>query len=365
MSRQAIVSWLQQRPWLVVPVLGLIPLVSLPLMSRQSPPSAVAPSPSVAGSPSPLSSISAAALPDMALVSPSAKPTPSAKATPSPRLSPSPKATAPKVAASPVPPARQIDPRVVQAVTSLSADAVIPVRVIIAQGTTSLTIGTSAGGVVMDAQKGNAVYQMPTRSSYQVQADGTTLMMGSIRLPQVVYIEPNPGGITYVGDRGYRGRMVLIANDSHLWAVNHVSMQQYLYSVVGSEVSPSWPMEALKAQAVAARSYALTYHLKPVNRQFYDLGADEYYQVYKGVESEAATTRQAVNSTGGEFVSYRGGVVESLYAATDDIVMEAFQGRGMSQIGALGLAEKGYNYRQILANYYTGTGVARIQMDIE
>ncbi len=87
--------------------------------------------------------------------------------------------------------------------------------------------------------------------------------------------------------------------------------------------------------------------------------------MYKGVESEAATTRQAVNSTGGEFVSYRGGVVESLYAATDDIVMEAFQGKGMSQIGALGLAEKGYNYRQILGNYYAGTGVARIQMDIE
>lgn len=362
MSRQAIVSWLKQRPWLLVPVLGLIPLISLPLMSRQSPPTA-----SVAVSPSPSPSMPGMALPNMALVSPSPQITPSAKAkaTPSPRSSPSAKAVAPKVAATPVTPPHKIDPRVVQSVTGLSADAVIPVRVIIAQGTTNLTIGSSAGGTVLDAQKGNSVYQMPSRSSYPVQADGKTLMFGSVRLPQVIYIEPNPGGITYVGDRGYRGRMVLIANDSYVWAVNHVSMQQYLYSVVGSEVSPSWPMEALKAQAVAARSYALTYHLKPVNQQFYDLGADEHYQVYKGVESEATTTQRAVNSTGGEFVSYRGGVVESFYAATDDIVMEAFQGKGMSQIGALGLAEKGYTYRQILANYYTGTGVGRIQMDIE
>jgi stage II sporulation protein D len=235
----------------------------------------------------------------------------------------------------------------------------------IAKGAASLSVGTTAGGLVMDAQKGNSLYQMPAQARYPVQADGKTVMLGSMQLPQVVFIEPNPGGITYVGDRGYRGRIVLIANEGHLWAVNHVSMQQYLYSVVGSEVSPSWPMEALKAQAVAARSYALTYHLKPVNQQFYDLGDDEYFQVYKGVATEANTTRQAVNSTGGEFVSYRGGVVESLYAATDDIVMEAFQGRGMSQIGALGLAEKGYTYRQILANYYSGTGVARIQVDIE
>lgn len=357
-SRQAIVGWLKQRPWLIVPVLGLIPLISLPLMSRQSPPS-----PSVAASPSP--SMSVTTLPNMAMVSPSPQVTPSAKATSSPRPSPSAKAKAPKVAATPVTPPRKIDPRVVQSVTSLSADAVIPVRVVIAKGVGTLSVGSSAGGVVMDAQKGNAVHQMPARSSYPVQADGKTLVFGSARLPQVVFIEPNPGGITYVGDRGYRGRMVLIANDSHLWAVNHVSMQLYLYSVVGSEVSASWPMEALKAQAVAARSYALTYHLKPVKPDFYDLGDDEYYQVYKGVESEATTIRQAVNSTGGEFVSYRGGVVESLYAATDDIVMEAFQGKGMSQIGALGLAEKGYNYRQILANYYVGTGVARIQMDIE
>ncbi len=273
MSRQAIVRWVKQRPWLIVPVLGLIPLISLPLMSRQSPPSASSPSPSIAVSPSP--SIPAMALPNMALTSPSPNVSPSVKATPSPRSSPAAKATAPKVAVKPVTPPRKIDPRVVQSVTGLSADAVIPVRVIIAQGTNSLSIASSAGGTVLDAQKGNPVYQMPAQSSYQVQGDGATMLMGSIRLPQVVYIEPNPGGITYVGDRGYRGRMVLIANDSHLWAVNHVSMQQYLYSVVGSEVSPSWPMEALKAQAVAARSYALTYHLKPVNQQFYDLGADE------------------------------------------------------------------------------------------
>lgn len=155
-----------------------------------------------------------------------------------------------------------------------------------------------------------------------------------------------------------------MADSGKLWAVNYVNLRQYLYSVVGAEVSPSWPMAALKAQAIAARSYALTYYFKPANK-LYHLGSDEYFQVYKGIESEANTIYKAVNETAGSFVSYRGGIVESLYAASDDIVSEAFQGRGMSQLGALSLAEKGYTYEQILKNYYPKTGVGRIEIDPE
>jgi peptidoglycan hydrolase-like amidase len=247
---------------------------------------------------------------------------------------------------------------------NLSVDAAIEMRVAIASGVDSLPLGTSTGGVILDS-KGRLIYSLPAQSIFTVQATGQGMVLDSMQLPSIVVVDSNPNGAIRVGDRDYRGRMLLVSQEGRLWAVNYVSMQHYLYSVVGSEVSPSWPMEALRAQAVAARSYALTYHIKPVNRQFYDMGDDEYYQVYKGIESEAATTRQAVNSTGGEFVSYRGGVVESLYAATDDIVMDAFQGKGMSQVGALGLAEKGYTYRSILATYYTGTGIGRIQMDME
>ncbi len=55
--------------------------------------------------------------------------------------------------------------------------------------------------------------------------------------------------------------------------------------------------------------------------------------------------------------------MESLYAASDDIVAEAFSGRGMSQLGAKSLAEKGYKYDQILANYYPSTKVGKIAKD--
>jgi peptidoglycan hydrolase-like amidase len=121
-------------------------------------------------------------------------------------------------------------------------------------------------------------------------------------------------------------------------------------------------MAALKAQAIAARSYALTYYFKPAH-SLYNIGDDESYQVYAGADKEADTTYQAVDQTAGEFISYRGGIVESLYAASDDIVIEAHGGRGMSQLGALKLAEEGYDYRQILGTYYPGTGLARIEVD--
>jgi SpoIID/LytB domain protein len=153
-----------------------------------------------------------------------------------------------------------------------------------------------------------------------------------------------------------------VAKDGRLWAVNYVNLRNYLHSVVASEVSPSWNNAALKAQAVAARSYALTYYFRPAN-PLYHLGNDEYYQVYSGIEREAAQTNAAVDETSGEYVSYKGGIVESLYAASDDIVAEAFQGKGMSQLGALSLANQGYSYETILSSYYPGTAVGKIVQD--
>jgi stage II sporulation protein D len=243
-------------------------------------------------------------------------------------------------------------------------------RVAIAEGVSSLTVSTSTNAVVVD-DAGKKLQTLSAGATYTASPSGRSLRLNSSRLPSAVLITPSSDGVFYLGNaavsaepRAYRGQLLLVVDAGYVWAVNFVNMNTYLYSVVGSEVSPSWNMEALKAQAVAARSYALTYYFKPVNSA-YHLGATEHYQVYRGIEREADRTRQAVNTTAGEFVSYRGDIVESLYAASDDIVMEAFQGKGMSQLGALSLADQGYTYKQILRNYYPGTGVGRIAQDLE
>jgi stage II sporulation protein D len=195
-----------------------------------------------------------------------------------------------------------------------------------------------------------------------MQCDGSGLVLNGQKLPASVMMAPYGGGLNYVRDRSYRGQIQFICQGNTVLAVNHIDMLNYLYSVVGSEVSASWPTAALQAQSVAARSYALTYYFRPAKEHFH-IGDTESYQVYKGTISEDSRVKSAVNSTAGEFISYQGGIVESLYAASDDIVMEAFQGGGMSQLGALDFAEQGYNYLQILGYYYPQTSLGRMVID--
>ncbi|HEY9847247.1 MAG TPA: SpoIID/LytB domain-containing protein, partial [Candidatus Caenarcaniphilales bacterium] len=133
-----------------------------------------------------------------------------------------------------------------------------------------------------------------------------------------------------------------------------MALESYLYSVVGGEMPAYWPLEALKAQAIAARSYALVHLLRPAHA-LYDLGATTRWQQYEGIQAEANTTQAAVNQTRGLLLSDQGGVVESMYAASEAIVTEVFGGRGMSQTGAHKLAMQGYDYLHILGAYYPGT----------
>ena len=130
-------------------------------------------------------------------------------------------------------------------------------------------------------------------------------------------------------------------------------------------MSPGWAIESLKAQAVAARSYALTHNIRPASEDYFDLDNTQRFQAYKGIGREASTTQAAVQATAGEFISHEGGIVESLYAASQAIVDDAHSGAGMSQLGAKDLAEQGYSYQEILAHYYPGTALGRIETDPE
>ena len=100
--------------------------------------------------------------------------------------------------------------------------------------------------------------------------------------------------------------------------------------------------------------------LKPPN-QWFDVTSGERHQAYKGIATEYNTTHQAVEETAGEILSYQGGVVESLYGATQAIVDKAHKGAGMSQNGAYAYANQGYNYRQILGVYYPGVAIALLE----
>ncbi|HEX8074747.1 MAG TPA: SpoIID/LytB domain-containing protein [Thermoleophilaceae bacterium] len=104
-----------------------------------------------------------------------------------------------------------------------------------------------------------------------------------------------------VADGAYRGALELRpSGGSGLMAINAVSSDDYVKGVVPGEVPPSWPAEALKAQAVAARSYGLTTHASTVFDQYPDTRS----QVYRGMGSETAPTNAAVDATAGQVVRY-------------------------------------------------------------
>lgn len=237
----------------------------------------------------------------------------------------------------------------------------VPIRVAIAREADYLVIGASTPATVMD-QKGQLVKKLPAQFAENFVAQGEQLRVGSENAPAVIWVKPaSSEGLIYVSGRWYRGAVQVIANDGQLLGVNHLDMESYLYSVVGAEMPPSWPLEALKSQAIAARSYALAHIARP-SHSFYDLGDTPRWQAYRGVETETHSTLAAVEQTAGIVLSYKGAVVESLYAASDHIVRDVHKGFGMSQNGANQLAQQQYSFQQILAHFYPGTRLAWLQL---
>ncbi|MBN1282242.1 MAG: SpoIID/LytB domain-containing protein [Proteobacteria bacterium] len=111
----------------------------------------------------------------------------------------------------------------------------------------------------------------------------------------------------------FRGEIRVIWKSAGvLIAVNHLPLEEYLVGLVGSEMYPGWPIEAYKAQAVAARTYALHHADKAAKARDYDVTATVLSQVYEGVGREAESARQAVDATRG-MVLMRGGAVFPSY----------------------------------------------------
>jgi peptidoglycan hydrolase-like amidase len=242
-------------------------------------------------------------------------------------------------------------------------DNVLEMRVAVARNVSSLNIGSSSLGWVINTD-GSAHCDIPAQTSLNATATASGISFDGCQLSGAVWLEAEPGGYVFVKDGWFKGRVLLYNDGGQLIAVNFVRLGEYLSSVVGSEMYHHWPLEALKAQAVAARSYALTHHVRPASDHF-DLDNTQRFQAYKGINWETTNTQLAVAETAGEFISYQGGIVESLYAASDQIVQEAHGGQGMSQHGAKDHAAKGYSYDQILGVYYPGTHLSRLVVDMQ
>jgi stage II sporulation protein D len=193
--------------------------------------------------------------------------------------------------------------------------AELELRVAIEQGEDQVVIGSSTPAVVKDAS-GRVLVRLEANTAVMAEAAG-----GAIRLDQwqtgQVWIEPANDGLVSIGteastSKWYRGRTLVVPTSDGLTAVNYIDLEEYLYSVVGGEMPTSWSLEALKAQAVAARSYAL-YQRQTSANSVYDVGDTTRWQFYEGVSQEAPSTIAAVNATAGQVLTHNNQIINAVF----------------------------------------------------
>jgi len=178
-----------------------------------------------------------------------------------------------------------------------------PVRVLLLDGKAAVTIGSTKPFKVIDAR--GKVRRFTPR-----MLDLAAKKISAARLP--LRYEPGAAPLELNGN-AYRGALLVHRKGGRLTVVNKLRLDRYLRGVVPWEMPDDWHSEALRAQAVVARSYALA-TLKP--GKLFDLYADTRSQVYGGVQAEEATTNLAIGSTAGRVLTWNGRVATTFYHST-------------------------------------------------
>ncbi|HOP74067.1 MAG TPA: SpoIID/LytB domain-containing protein [Bacillota bacterium] len=115
--------------------------------------------------------------------------------------------------------------------------------------------------------------------------------------------------------RRYRGELIVTAINGKLQLVNRLLLEDYLRGVVPKEVPPAWPLAALKAQAIAARTYTAA-SFNRHGKDGFDLCAATHCQVYGGADGETPMTDEAVLETAGQVIVYNGKIISAAYHAS-------------------------------------------------
>ncbi|HWE08349.1 MAG TPA: SpoIID/LytB domain-containing protein [Solirubrobacteraceae bacterium] len=172
------------------------------------------------------------------------------------------------------------------------------VRVLLGTGPASFSGATAAAGVRLQPA---STYEVTTAGGKLRLRTGAGQTLGPFTAPLIV---SGPGPLHLSGHGSYRGSLQFAADGSGgVQIVDAVGLDDYVRGVVAEEMPASWAPAALEAQAVAARTYAVT---TTVRAGGYDLYDDSRSQVYGGVGAETGATDAAVAATGGQIVTYNG-----------------------------------------------------------
>jgi stage II sporulation protein D len=249
------------------------------------------------------------------------------------------------------------------------------------------SVGTSVKGTIIDANTNRTVCDLEAMKGYEIKPYHNTMAISykgtyyKINSNNIV-IKPTSAGFVSAKGKWYRGNIIILNRNGKLTVINNVPLEEYIRGVVPAEMPSSWAYEAHKAQAIAARSYALA-NLGKRASYGYDLKDTPEDQAYNGASAETQSTNSAVEDTKGIVLTYNTKVISAYYSASaggqtnvnswgtslpylrsvpsfDDNVKKNGHGVGMSQHGANNLAKQGYNAYQILQYFYKDVKFAKI-----
>ena len=186
-------------------------------------------------------------------------------------------------------------------------------RVGLASGRASLTI-TLAGSKATVQTGSSKTITLAANTAAAIRWQDGAFLVGREKLRgEVLVIRPAAkAGELSLDGRRYRGALELRHKSGGLTAVNIVPVDGYLRSVVPEEMPVDWPAEAIKAQSVAARSFALASRGRHAS-EGYDLCTTTHCQIYTGTAAEKSASNAAIKATRGEVLTYGGKPIEALF----------------------------------------------------
>ncbi|HVS85101.1 MAG TPA: SpoIID/LytB domain-containing protein [Gaiellaceae bacterium] len=196
------------------------------------------------------------------------------------------------------------------------------IRVLLADARTSLTVASAQPFTLVD---GNGAQHTLAAGKAQFGAGLKLLVDGAAArtaLTPPLTFSAATGATLALSGKAYRGRLLVDVVDGKLRAIDVVPLDAYLDGVVPSEMPSKWPDQALRAQAVAARSYALSTRLAAAP---FDVYGDTRSQAYGGVARETAATNAAVQETSGQVLMYGAKIATTYYSSTSGGETESAQ----------------------------------------
>ncbi|KAB0666912.1 SpoIID/LytB domain-containing protein [Oryzomonas japonica] len=184
---------------------------------------------------------------------------------------------------------------------ALSSDTI---RVAIAKNAQGVTV--DGEGLLAVRESGAAV---AVKAPVTVKASRGEVAVDGVTYRRLVF---SAASAVQINGKPYRGIAEISFSDKGLVVVNELPLEDYLVGLINCEISSAWPIEAIKAQAVIARTYAIN-RREARRNALYHLESSVIDQVYNGCEIEDSRARRGVSETAGEVLTYEGAVIQAFY----------------------------------------------------